>query len=148
MAPRAIVGTGALLAAAAFTGPGWSQSDWRDVFTCGGSKGHSYFFGGHGWQEDAISNGVIVLKRRGRDFDLVIADASGSSFSARDDGATVAGREEDGVIQVVVIYPTMTIESFLFGKPERGRADLAWTSSKRFGVAERASVFVSSCLKR
>lgn len=126
-----------------------AQDGWRDVYACGGSKGHSYFMNGEGWQEDGISQGVIVLKRQGSEFDVQHADATGTSFSARGDGATVVGREVDGVVQVVVAYPGMTIETYLFSKPENGRSTLAWTSSKQVsGIADRASVFVSSCLVR
>ncbi|OJV09555.1 MAG: hypothetical protein BGO20_02420 [Bosea sp. 67-29] len=92
---------------------------------------------------------MIVLKRRGDDFDIRVADASGSSFSAREDGASVIGRAQDGVIQVLVVYPSMTIETFLFSKPDKGRSVLAWTASKQvYGLADRASVFVSSCITR
>ena len=126
-----------------------AQDSWKDVYSCGASKGRSFFLNGQGWQDDGISTGVIVLKRRGDDFDVLIADTSGSSFSARDDGARVIGRAQDGVIQVMAVYPSMTIETFLFSKPEKGRSTLAWTSSKQaFGLADRASVFVSSCLSR
>lgn len=104
---------------------------------------------GQGWQDDGISNGVIVLKRRGDDFDILMADASGSSFSAREDGARVIGRAQDGVLQVLAVYPSMTVETFLFSKPDKGRSTLAWTASKQIsGVADRASVFVSSCIAR
>jgi len=43
----------------------------------------------------------------------------------------------------------MTIETFLFSKPDKGRSVLAWTASKQvYGLADRASVFVSSCITR
>lgn len=134
----------ALLASAAS-----AVETWRDVYACGASKGQSYFMNGEGWQSDGISNGVIILRRKGEEFDVQIGDASGSSFSASSDGATVVGREVDGVIQLVAAYPGMTIETYLFAKPVRGRSTLAWTSSKQVGgTADRASVFVSSCLVR
>ncbi|MBN9457481.1 MAG: hypothetical protein J0I54_12705 [Bosea sp.] len=127
----------------------YAQGGWRDVYSCGASKGQSFFLNGQGWQDDGISSGVIVLKRRGDDFDIRVADASGSSFSAREDGASVIGRAQDGVIQVLVVYPSMTIETFLFSKPDKGRSVLAWTASKQvYGLADRASVFVSSCITR
>lgn len=127
----------------------YAQDGWRDVYSCGASKGQSYFMNGAGWQDDGISSGVIVLKRRGDEFDILIGDASGTSFSARDDGASIMGRAEDGAMQVLAVYPSMTIETFLFSKPERGRSTLAWTSSKQVsGEINRASVFVSSCIAR
>lgn len=136
---------------AAFTvAPANAQDGWRDVYSCGASKGRSYFINGEGWQDDGISNGVIVLRRRRSDeFDILIGDASGTSFSAREDAAQVIGREQEGVIQVLAVYPSMTIETFLFSKPNRGQSTLAWTSSKQtFGIADRASVFVASCIAR
>lgn len=130
-------------------GPASSQSDWRDVYACGASKGRSFFLNGEGWQDDGIANGVLILKRRGDEFDVVISDASGATFSAREDGAQVIGYALRGVVQVLAVYPSFTIETFLFSKPERGRSTLAWTSSKSAsGIADRASVFVSSCIER
>ena len=130
--------------------PASAQDNWSDVYSCGASKGRSYFMNGEGWQDDGISSGVIVLRRRrGDEFDILIGDASGKSFSAREDAARVIGREQDGVIQVLAVYPSMTIETFLFSKPDRGRSTLAWTSSKQaYGVADRASVFVAACIVR
>lgn len=125
-----------------------AQEPWSDVYVCGGSSGHSYFLNGDGWAVDAISKGVVVLKRRGADFDLDIGDASGGRFSAREDGAEVIARQQEGVIQVLVFYPTLTIETYLFASPSKGRTTLAWTSSKRSGIADRASVFVSPCIQR
>lgn len=144
----ALVGGAASVWVFGGVGTATAQDGWRDVFTCGASKGQSYFVESQEWNEDGISNGVIALRRRGEEFDVVIADASGSSFSAREDGANVLAREEAGVVQALVIYPRMTIETYLFSKPSRGRSTLAWTSSKRTGVVDRASVFVSSCLAR
>lgn len=126
-----------------------AQEGWRDVYVCGASKGHSYLMSGEGWQEDGISQGVIVLKQRGREFDVQIADAV-SSFSALEDGATVTGRESgEGVIQIVAIYPEMTVETYLFSKAIAGRSTLAWTASKNRPFSNaRTSVFVSSCIAR
>jgi hypothetical protein len=121
---------------------------WVDVYACGASKGHSYFFKGDDWQSDGISKGVIILKRRGTEFDIEIGDASGKSYSAREDGATVTGRDNEGMIQVVAVYPRLTIETYLFSKPVEGRSTLAWTSSKQGSFAGRVSAFVSSCLAR
>lgn len=136
------------LLVAAWTGSGaQAQQGWLDVYSCGGSKGHSYFLR-DGWSEDAISQGVIILRRLGDEFDVQIGDATARTFSARDDGAAVFGREQGGVIQVVAVYPTLTVETYLFSAPVKGRVTLAWTSSKRSGFADRASVFVSSCLAR
>ena len=136
------------LLTAGWTSPGaQAQQGWRDVYSCGGSKGHSYYIG-DGWTEDGVAQGVIILKRRGDEFDVRIGDASGSFFSAREDGAAVFGREQDGVIQVVAVYPLLTVETYLFSVPVKGRATLAWTSSRRSGLADRASVFVSSCVAK
>lgn len=130
-------------------GPASSQSEWRDVYACGASKGRSFISNGQGWQDDGIANGVLILKRRGEEFDVVMSDASGATFSAREDGAQVTGRTSDGAVQVLAVYPLLTIETYLFSKPERGRSTVAWTSSKQSsGPADRASVFVSSCVAR
>ncbi|MBN9471426.1 MAG: hypothetical protein J0J10_21885 [Bosea sp.] len=121
---------------------------WTDVYACGASTGHSFMMNGDGWSSDGISKGVIVLRKRNADYDLLIGDATGAKFSALEDGATIASREQEGVLQVLVVYPTLTIETFLFAAPERGRTTVAWTSSKRAGVADRVSAFVSSCIVR
>lgn len=144
-----LIWAGGCIIALAFASETFAEEGWRDVYSCGASKGQSFFLNGQGWQADGISSGVIVLRRRGDDFDIQIADASGSSFSARDDGARVIGRAQDGVVQVLAVYPSMTIETFLFSKPDKGRSTLAWTASKQVaGLADRASVFVSSCIVR
>lgn len=125
-----------------------AQPAWKDIYSCGGSSGHSYFMNGDGWSRDAISKGVIVLRRQAGQYDLSIGDASGSSFSALGDGARVIAREQEGAIQVLVVYPTLTIETYLFAAPSSGRTTVAWTSSKRSGIADRVSAFVSACIQR
>jgi len=125
-----------------------ASEPWRDVYACGRSAGQSFYFGGTGWTPDGIANGVIVLRKRNDEFDLHIGDATGAAFSARADGAVVFGRQQDSVTQVVAIYPTMTVETFLFSAPVRGKVTLAWTSSKRAGIADRVSTFVSECITR
>lgn len=126
-----------------------AEDTWRDVYTCGKSEGQSFYYDETGWTPDGIANGVIILRRKGRDFDLFIGDATSSGFSAREDGATVVGREEDGIIQVLAVYPMMmTMETYLFSAPKDGHTRLAWTSSKRALPTERASVFVSECFER
>jgi hypothetical protein len=94
-----LAATVALLAAAWMGLGAQAQQVWRDVYSCGGSKGHSYYIG-EGWMEDVIAQGVIILKRRGDEFDVHIGDASGSFLSARAEGATA---EQDGVVQVVAM---------------------------------------------
>lgn len=136
----------AALGILAFANIAPAAEPWRDIYSCGKSAGHSYIMDGTGWTEDGIANGIIVLRRRGEEFDLLIGDSSGSSFSARDDGAKIFGREDGGAFQVVVVYPALAVETYLFAAPAKGRASLAWTSSKRSGIADRVSAFVSSCI--
>jgi hypothetical protein len=135
------------LTALSSLGPAVASEPWRDIYRCGASSGHSFYTGGTGWAQDGISNGQIVLRKRGKDFDLQIGDTTGA-FSVREDGAEVLAREEDGVIQIVAVYPAMTVETFLFTSSTQGRASLAWTSSKRTGIEDRVSVFVSACTTR
>lgn len=132
------------------TGHSAAQDGWRDIYNCGSSKGQSFYLNGEGWQADGISKGVIVLRKRGADeFDVLVGDASGASFSARGEGAGIIGRVAEGTIQILVVYPTLTVETYLFSTPKSGRSTLAWTSSKQaYGLADRASVFVSSCILR
>lgn len=138
----------AALSLAASAAVASAQSTWTDVYTCGASAGHSYFPNGDGWKADGMSKGVVILRKKADQYDLKIGDASGGVFSALEDGARVIAREEAGVIQVLVVYPTMTIETYLFSATSAGRSTLAWTSSKRSGIADRVSVFVSSCIRR
>ena len=145
---RDIVVTAAALLIAAAWGQAFSQERWREIYSCGPSAGHSYFFNGQGWSDDGISKGTIVLRRRGTDFDVQVGDATGGYFSATEDGAMVIVREDEGALQVLVFYPRATIETYLFSRPANGRTTLAWTSSKRSGIADRASVFISSCTVR
>ncbi len=137
----------ALLIGSAASGPAFSQERWEDIYSCGPSAGHSYIFSG-GWAADGISKGTIVLRRRGTAFDIQIGDATGGYFSATEDGARVIVREDEGALQALVFYPRTTIETYLFSPPANGRTTLAWTSSKRSGIADRVSVFISSCTVR
>jgi hypothetical protein len=124
------------------------QAVWRDVYACGASQGHSFVLGGDGWSEDGISQGVIIIRRRGTEFDVVHKDASGGTFSALDDGARLIAREEDRALQLIVVYPTMTVETYLLLPTKSGAIELGWTSNKRFGIADRVSAFSSACLAR
>lgn len=92
------------------------------LFECGGNAGYSYYFEGDfvpkkdsGQTEDGTSQGSYSLINKGEDLDLIFTDATGRVISAVADGGQVfmLGQGNSTVL-VLVNYPNMTAETYLF----------------------------------
>jgi hypothetical protein len=91
---------------------------------------------GH-WVDDAITGAKFTLVQISeKEFDLLISDATGRVFSAKQDGGIVllTGRKEN-VVSVLVTYPVTTVtETYSFFRNADGKAEAIWTSIKGGGT--------------
>lgn len=118
----------------------------KEIATCGASRGYGYYpkaglaalTGEAGeWAEDKISAGKFTLTQTSeKEFDLLLTDASGRVFSAKQDGGHVilAGAAQ-GAVSVIVLYPATTVvETYTFFRNADGKAEAMWTSNKGGGA--------------
>lgn len=119
------------------------------VATCAASTGTSYILSGglvdqaqSGWVEDGISGGGIQLVRSGDEYDIFISDASGSTFSARADGASVLliGDPPEGPIILAVYSKASEVYQFRLDQKV-----VVWTQAKFSGMVDKGSLFVAQC---
>ena len=79
------------------------------ITSCGASQGHDFWITNEalkvgGWKEASIPRGKIVLIKSGTDFDLKITDASGTTKSARSQGATIVPVESNkNNVSIIVV---------------------------------------------
>ena len=71
-----------------------------------------------------------------KEFDLLITDASGRVFSAKQDGGVVLPIGiVDEAISLVVTYPATTVtETYTFFRNADGKAEVIWTANKGGGA--------------
>jgi hypothetical protein len=123
------------------------------VAVCGASKGYGYYLpkaptsaDESGWTEDSISSGSFQLIRSNDDYDIIIKDSRGGTFSARADGAEVVGMATpDGDVVVHLLYPRLT-ETYVFwlslAKP------IATLAQTKFATPiPKAALMVAECTK-
>ena len=128
------------------------------VTRCGGSAGYSYFHLGGvvtakdaGWQEDSISAGQSLLMREDAGkYDILFSDAMGRTVSSREDGAQVVVVSEAGSQLVLLVnYPEMNVETWVFSLDARGAGKLTY-SQARYGktaVSKKHSLMLANCLR-
>lgn len=135
-----------MLLLVSFAAPVGAQdgADWNKLYTCEGSEGLGYFVG-QGLQRELIGKGVIILRKRNEEYDLLVGDAV-RQFSVKDDGASIYGWEILGAVQLVAMYKGVTIESYLFSEAKNGKATLIWSSNKVSPLTKRVLVFESRCV--
>lgn len=109
------------------------------VARCTDSKGKSYFPNvglitkdKSGWEDDAITGGVITLTRDKKgNFDVMFLDATKRITSSVDDGGLVkVFAKDDDALGVVVIYPNNTLETYNFFKTTSGEFEYLHTTSR------------------
>ena len=133
-----------------------SASAATDLAVCGASVGYGYFpkYGlsalsdeSGKWQEEKISSGRITLTVNDADeFDVLIADARGSVFSSRADGAAViALNVSDLHIAVLVTNRPNYAETYTFFRNADGQAEVMWTSLKYGTLIPKASALRAPC---
>lgn len=108
-----------------------------------------------GWADDGMSKGSMTFVRHSKDnWDVIIKDASGSTFSAKQDGAKIllmSGGAATGSTILLAAYPLGTVETFHLTLGADGSGELAMTSARPSVVyaagttPPRSSVFVSKC---
>lgn len=125
-----------------------------DVAICGGSKGYSYMAFRNlmdeenmGWSEDTNLHGQIVLKKnQDGELDIMFGDATTSIYSTLAEGGTLlpASISEEAVT-VVVIYPNMLSETYIFQKLKNGDYQVMWTQAKSETPIPKVAAWVAEC---
>jgi hypothetical protein len=113
------------------------------VMECGPSKGHAYY--ADGWVEDGMKYGRLALIRSDDGtLDVEISDATGKSFTAKQDGATVVTLM-DGPTEwaVLAAYPLNVTEIYVFNRTA-GEVTLV---QQKYGVApiRKAAALRAGC---
>jgi hypothetical protein len=136
------------------TAVGQSQSP--VVTRCTAPSGHSYFYpsllvkgSAAGWQQDGISNGqYLILRDKDGVYDIVFSDAMNRTISSKGDGGQVIViNESGGRLVLLVSYPGMNIETWMFALDEKG-IGTATVSQARYGdaaVVKKHSLMSASC---
>ncbi len=114
------------------------------VMSCGGSKGHAYYFDG-GWEEDSITDGKIILTIEGEEFDVLFSTGAQKMRSYRESGvAIVALSANEYLIRIAVLHDTFSsIYNFL---PKKKK--VAWSlnvSEKIIADISKVAVYVADC---
>jgi hypothetical protein len=116
----------------------------EDIAICGASQGHGYYPAAGlaaikqkkgEWHDDAIVAGSFTLTKIGEDgFDLLVSDATGRVFTAKQDGASVElfGVPTDEGVSVIVNYGKV-VETYTFFRNAEGNGEAMWTSNKGGG---------------
>ena len=101
------------------------------------------------WVEDKISAGKFTLTEISeKQFDLLLTDATGRIFSAKQDGGTVLFvGAANTAITILVIYPTSTVtETYTFFRNADGKAEAMWTVNKGGGAPiMKAAAYRADC---
>jgi hypothetical protein len=136
-----------------FSGSASAQT--TNIAICGSSEGHGYYHHAGlvkkkdaGWVKEKISNGKTVLKHLGKnEFDILVVDASGSIWSAKQDGSTVIPlRKTQSEIAILHITIKKVIEVYNFYKEKDGslKFDLLQNKSGDW-LIPKSSVLTGSC---
>jgi hypothetical protein len=123
-----------------------------DVAVCGSSEGRAFYPSAAlranepgEWVDDPISSGRITLSMTATEvFDVLIADATGAVFSAKQDGARVfrVGQNEEA-ISILVVYAEV-IETYTF-LHSSGGPEVIWTSNKHSTPILKAGAYRAKC---
>lgn len=128
------------------------------VTRCINPVGHAYFSAGGlvptknaGWQRDAITNGQYLLVReKDGDLDIVFTDATKRTLSAKEDGGRVlVANDTETKVVLLVIYPEMSIETWVFNLTNAGSGNVS-VSQARYGdeaMVRKHSLMVADCRK-
>ena len=128
----------------------------KDIAKCGASDGYSYFpKAGLGaadqdtgeWHRDGIKDGRFTLTEISENvFDLLILDASGGIYSAKQDGAKIIilGSTKKS-LSFLVSYPNAYVETYTFMRNEDDDAEAMWTSNKWGTPIPKAGAYRASC---
>jgi hypothetical protein len=128
------------------------------VTRCMNPLGHAYYSAGGlvapkdaGWQRDAITNGQYLLVReKDGKFDIVFTDATRRTMSTKEDGGQVlVAHDADDKIVLLIIYPQMSIETWVFTLNSSGIGKVS-VSQARYGdrsVIRKHSLMAADCRK-
>ena len=131
------------------------------ITSCGGSRGHAYFFPGglvpsdqEGWQSSKISKGGIVFTMDGEKADIIMRDALDRTKSVKEDGAMVqvlhvnpsAGLLKRTIL-IMVYYPAGALEHYLFQLDKMGVGRVVWGTAKAAGPIISNKLMVADCKK-
>lgn len=118
------------------------------IARCGPSHGYGWYFqdpfwkpDGSSWMDDGISDGAIILERRGEDYDIRFSDVAGG-FTYRSDGATVLLLGQEGGRMTVGAFRGNYADIYTF---DLINAEVAWTSQKLGPLAPKVAVYRAEC---
>lgn len=128
----------------------WNEAAAQEgaIARCGASSGQGYFFwdeltnpDGPNWDDDAISNGKIVLIRLGDEWDIQFDDVAGAS-GYRQDGATVLVLGDNGTKLVVGAFRGTYSDVYTFDFTGRS---VTWTSHKLGPIVAKVAIYQAEC---
>ena len=132
-----------------------ANAEVKDIAICGEVEGHAYYHNSNivqrshaGWVKDKISNGKTVLKQLGpKDFDILVFDASGTIWSATQDGGLIqVMRKSSSEITVLHISKISVIEVYNFYKERDGSLKFDLVQSKGGTLRiHKSSVMTGKC---
>ncbi len=126
------------------------------VTRCTNPSGHAYFYAGGvvqgkdaGWHKDAITNGQFLLLRdKDGGLDIVFTDAFDQTLSTKGDGGRVlVAQDTQTKVVILVLYPGMSIETWMFALDARGVGHVS-VSQARYGdaaVSRKHSLMTADC---
>ncbi len=127
------------------------------VTSCSEPEGYAYYEKGPfvskskaGWVPDRITGGRYILTREGDELDIIYVDAAKRTVSSREDGGKVIlVTDKPGTLVLIVNYPEMTIETWVF-KIDRDGKGTVMVSMHRYGdsaMIKRTLVMRAPCAK-
>lgn len=126
------------------------------VTRCTEPAGHGFFYPGllikgksAGWQSERISNGqYLVLRDKDGAYDIVFSDSTNRTISSKGDGGQViVVNDSGGRLVLLVNYPDMNVETWMFTLDERGSGTVT-VSQARYGEAamiNKHSLMAATC---
>ena len=125
------------------TAPAVAQAQSPVVTRCTAPAGHGYFYPGllvkgkdAGWQQERIPKGQYLLLRDiDGAYDIVFSDSLNRTISSKGDGGQIiVVNDSGGRLVLLVNYPEMNVETWIFTLDERGTGT-ATVSQARYGEA-------------
>lgn len=127
------------------------------VTNCRAPEGYTFFEEGPliprtdaGWTKDKISSGHYIVLLEGNSYDIVYVDAMKRTVSSKEDGAQIVKiHSQPGILVLLVNYPGMNIETWVFMIDKQGNGTLM-VSHQRYGSSapiRKSGLMRATCTK-
>ncbi len=125
------------------------------VTKCGASSGFDYFYEGglvkakdSGWRKSSIEMGNILLTRAGDSYDIIFTDTMKTTSSIDDGGIIVKVIDSKPPLVLLVNYPGVSVETWVFRLDELGKGELTYSQARYNGaLISKHSLLKASCDK-